>query len=134
VVFDTAAGLVMGSLVEAAHASGRPEAWREPIHAVWTHPILGGPDHPLLARVGRVALSVGTASAALAMRHAGHAWRPVFLLALSGCVMYVFPMHSWPGGPLTFGSMAVAVAWLHLARPRVPPDRWVPGTRKAGLR
>ncbi|MDN4481917.1 hypothetical protein, partial [Demequina muriae] len=108
VVFDTAAGLVVGSLVEAAHASGTPAAWQAPINAVWTHPILGGTNHPLLALIGRMALSIGTASAAVSLYCAGRPWRPVLLLALSGCVMYVFPGHSWPGGPLTFGGIAVA--------------------------
>lgn len=134
VVFDTAAGLVVGSLVEAAHASGRPDAWQAPIHVVWTHPIFGGTNHPLLALLGRVALSVGTVSAAVSLYRAGHSWRPVLLLALAGCVMYVFPGHSWPGGPLTFGSMAVAIAWLRGAQPRMTLDQWIPGTRKTGIR
>ena len=129
VVFDTAAGLVVGSLVEAAHASGRPDAWQAPINAIWTHPILGGTNHPLLALVGRMALFVGTMSAAVSLYHAGRPWRPILLLALSGGVMYVFPGHSWPGGPLTFGTMAVAIAWLHAARPRMTLDQWFPGMR-----
>lgn len=112
VVFDTAAGLVVGSLVQAAHASGAPGAWQAPIETVWTHPILGGVDHPLLAVVGRLALSVATVAAAVALLRAGRPWLPVLLLAISGCVMYVFPGHSWPGGPLTFGAMAVAAGWL----------------------
>lgn len=133
VVFDTAAGLVVGSLVEAANASGRPGAWQAAIHVVWTHPVFGGADHPLLALLGRVALSVGTVSAALSLYRADHPWRPVILLGLSGCVMYVFPGHSWPGGPLTFGSMAVAVAWLLAARPRMTLGQWdIPGMRKPG--
>ena len=128
VVFDTAAGLVVGSLVEAAHASGSPGAWQAPIEAVWTHPILGGTSRPVLALVGRLALSVGTVSAAVSLYRSGRPWMPVILLALSGCVMYVFPGHSWPGGPLTFGAMAVAVAWLQWSAPEVSVDR------KAGLR
>lgn len=128
VVFDTAAGLVMGSLVEAARASGRPGAWQAAINAVWTHPIFGGINHPLLALIGRLALSVGAASAALSLYRTGRAWQPALLLALSGCVMYVFPGHSWPGGPLTFGGMAVAIAWLHWARPRMTLEQWgLPG-------
>ena len=129
VVFDTAAGLVVGSLVEAAHASGRPDAWRAPINAVWTHPILGGTNHPLLALAGRLALFVGTMSAGVSLHHEGRAWRAIGLLALSGSVMHVFPGHSWPGGPLTFGTMAVAIAWLHAARPRMTLDQWLPGMR-----
>jgi hypothetical protein len=34
VAFDTAAGVVTGILVQSAHASGTPEAWRAPIEAV----------------------------------------------------------------------------------------------------
>ena len=45
--FDTAAGVVTRVLVQAAHSSGTPEAWRAAIDAVWTHPLLGG--SPLLA-------------------------------------------------------------------------------------
>lgn len=134
VVFDTAAGLVVGSLVQAAHASGSPEAWQAPIHVVWTHPVFGGANHPLLALIGRIALSVGAVSAAVSLYRAGHSWRPALLLALSGCVMYVFPGHSWPGGPLTFGGIAVAIAWLHGARPRMTLDQWFPDMRKTGLR
>lgn len=119
VVFDTAAGLVVGSLVEAAHASGRPGAWQAPIEAVWTHPIFGGTSRPVLALVGRLALSVATVSAAVSLYRGGRPWQPALALALSGCVMYVFPGHSWPGGPLTFGAMAVAIAWVQWCRPGV---------------
>lgn len=134
VVFDTAAGLVVGSLVEAAHASATPEAWQAPIHVVWAHPVFGGTNRPLLALLGRMALSVGTVSAAVSLYRAGHSWPPVLLLALAGCVMYVFPGHSWPGGPLTFGSMAVAIAWLRGAQPHMTLDQWIPGMRKTEIR
>lgn len=135
VVFDTAAGLVVGSLVEAADASGRPAAWQAAIHVVWTHPIFGGTDHPLLALLGRIALSVGTVSAAASLYRTGRPWQPALLLALSGCVMYMFPGHSWPGGPLTFGGIAVAIAWLHWARPCMTLDQWgLPGMRRNGPR
>lgn len=129
VVFDTAAGLVVGSLVEAAHASGRPGAWQAPIDAVWMHPVFGGTNHPLLALIGRLALSVGAVSGALSLYRAGRAWQPALLLALSGCVMYVFPGHSWPGGPLTFGGMAVAIAWLHLVEQGGLPGMHSNGSR-----
>ncbi|HET6806270.1 MAG TPA: acyltransferase [Frateuria sp.] len=117
VVFDTAAGIVVGSLVQIAHASGTPEAWRMPIEAIWTHPILGGTDTPTLAVAGRLALAVGTIAAAVSLRRAGRPWAPVVLLALSGCVMEVFHSHSWPGGPVTFGGIALAALWLQWARP-----------------
>lgn len=134
VVFDTAAGLVVGSLVQAAHASGAPGVWQAPIESVWTHPILGGTNHPMLAVVGRLALSIATVAAAVALLRAGRPWLPVLLLAISGCVMYVFPGHSWPGGPLTFGTMAVAAAWLQWAD--AAPSHAPTGSRRgvAGIR
>jgi hypothetical protein len=46
--FDTAAGVVTGVLVEAAHRSGVPEAWRAGTDAVWTHHVVGG--SPSMAR------------------------------------------------------------------------------------
>lgn len=116
-VFDTAAGIVIGSLVQIAHASATPGVWRAPIDALWMHPILGGTDSPLLAVVGRLALAVGTIAGAVSLRREGRPWMPVLLLALSGCVMEVFHSHSWPGGPLTFGGIAVAAVWLQLTRP-----------------
>ena len=65
--FDTAAGVVTGMLVKAAHRSGTPDAWRAPIDAVWTHPIMGGsPSVParFLAVLGSIALSIGVVAAA----------------------------------------------------------------------
>lgn len=119
VVFDTAAGLVVGDLVQTAHASAAPGAWQAPINSVWSHPILGGTNRPLVALIGRVSLSVGTVAAAASLSRAGRPSLPVLLLGLSGCVMYVFPTHAWPGGPLTFGAMAVAAGWLQWTRSRV---------------
>jgi surface polysaccharide O-acyltransferase-like enzyme len=124
VVFDTVAGIVVGSLVQIAHASGTPEAWRAPIQALWMHPILGGTDSPILAIVGRLALSVATVAAAVSLKRAGRPWTPVVLLALSGCVMDIFHSHSWPGGPVTFGGIALAAAWLQWVR--TPPTTTVP--------
>jgi hypothetical protein len=124
VVFDTAAGIVVGSLVQIADASATPEAWRTPIQAIWTHPILGGTDSPILAIVGRLTLSVGTIAAAVSLKRAGRPWTPVVLLALSGCVMNIFHSHSWPGGPVTFGGIALAAAWLQWVR--TPPATTVP--------
>ncbi|UGB39537.1 hypothetical protein [Frateuria soli] len=117
VVFDTAAGIVVGSLVQIAQASSTPALWRTPVDAIWMHPILGGTDSPTLAIVGRLALATGTIAGAISLRRAGRPLGPVLLLALSGCVMEVFHNHSWPGGPLTFGGIAVAAVWLQLTRP-----------------
>jgi hypothetical protein len=127
-VFDTAAGVVTGILVKAAHSSGMPDAWQAPIDAVWTHPIVGGSPlgpAPLLAVLGSVALSVGAVCAALTLKRAGSSWGPVVLLALSSFEISIFKTHAWPGGPLTFGGLAVAAGWLLWERDRqgkVPSD------------
>ncbi len=121
--FDTAAGAVTGILVKAARESGNAEAWRAPIEALWEYPIMGGGwrlDHlPSLAETGSVALAIGTIAAALSLRRGGAAWPPALLLAVSGCGIAVFDTHAWPGGPLTFGGIALAAAWLQ----RVPSTR-----------
>ncbi|MBP1475403.1 hypothetical protein J7I44_13905 [Frateuria sp. MAH-13] len=132
IVFDTAAGIVVGSLVEVAHASASPATWRAPVEAIWTHPILGGTDSPILAIAGRVALSIGTLAAALSLWRAGRPWAPALLLALSGCVLNVVHSHSWPGGPLTFGGIALAAAWLQWTR--WPPTATAPSSVAAWRR
>jgi len=113
--FDTAAGLVIGLLVKGALASGHPEAWRSMIDAVWFDPILGGrgfTDAPLLALIGRLSLSVGAVAGAISLKRAGHTWLPVVLLAIASFGINVFKSHSWPGGPLTFGGIALAAGWI----------------------
>ena len=54
VAFDTAAGVVTGILLKAAKASGNPEVWQAPVHAIWEHPIMGGAPGttPILAVAG----------------------------------------------------------------------------------
>jgi len=119
--FDTAAGVVTGILVEAARASDNPDAWRPAIEAVWAHPIVGGSPSaaaPLLAVLGAVGLSLGTVTAAVSLKRAGSSWGPVVLLALAGFGLSVFKTHAWPGGPLTFGGIALAGAWLEWERAR----------------
>ena len=113
--FDTAAGVVTGILLRAAYASGSPDAWRSPIDAVWKDPVMGGsPDMPapVLAVLGAIALSVATVTAAGSCKRAGGSWPPAILLAASGFGISIFKTHAWPGGPLTFGGIAVAAAWL----------------------
>jgi hypothetical protein len=113
--FDTAAGVVTGILVNAAHKSGTPDAWRAPIDAIWTHSIVGGSPlvpAPFLAVLGAVALSVGAVAAGIALKRAGSSWGPVVLLAISSFGISIFKTHAWPGGPLTFGGIAVAAGWL----------------------
>jgi hypothetical protein len=126
VAFDTAAGVVTGILVNAAHTSGAPEVWRAPIDAVWMHPIMGGSPlipAPFLAVLGSFALSVGVVSAAVSLKRAGSSWAPVVLLALSSFGIAIFKTHAWPGGPLTFGGLAVAAAWLQWERGRQTNER-----------
>jgi hypothetical protein len=114
--FDTAAGIVTGVLVQAAHASGMPELWRAPIQAVWAHPVLGGAPGlqapPVLAVLGAIAWPVGAVCAAISLKRRGAAWAPCVLLALSSFGLIVFRTHAWPGGPVTFGGLAVAAAWI----------------------
>jgi hypothetical protein len=127
--FDTAAGVVAGILVKAARESGTPEAWRPAIEALWNYPIMGGgwgiDRVPSLAEIGSVALPLGTIAAALALRRAGHSWPPLLLLAISGFGLDVFDSHSWPGGPLTFGGIALAGGWLQwqASHARAEPGR-----------
>src|SRR5262249_8286879 len=112
--FDTAAGIVTGVLVKAAHATGAPEAWRGPVLEVWPHPIIGGAPGtvPLWAVLGAVAWLLGALGAAVAVRRAGCSWTPVVLLVVSAVGLVAFRTHAWPGGPVTFGSLAAAAAWL----------------------
>lgn len=113
--FDTAAGLVIGLLVKGALASGNPEAWRDMIDALWFDPVLGGKgftDAPLMGLIGRLALSFGAVAGAISLKRAGHGWLPVLLLAVASFGINVFKSHSWPGGPLTFGGMALAAGWI----------------------
>jgi hypothetical protein len=114
--FDTAAGLVIGLLVKGALASGDPETWRGMIDALWFDPILGGrgfTDAPLLGLIGRLSLSFGAVAGAISLRRAGHGRAPVLLLAAAGFGLNIFKAHSWPGGPLTFAGLALAIGWIH---------------------
>jgi len=119
VAFDTAAGIVTGILVKSAHASGAPEAWRAPIDVIWTHPIVGGSSSssaPFLAVLGSIALSVAAVTAAISLKRTGSSWGPLVLLSLSTFGIAIFKTHAWPGGPLTFGGIALAAAWLSWER------------------
>ena len=121
--FDTAAGLVIGLLVKGAIASGAPETWRDMIDAVWFDPVLGGrgfTDAPLFALAGRLSLSIGAVAGAVSLKRAGHSWAPVLLLAIASLGINVFKSHAWPGGPLTFGGMAIAAGWIRWEAVRRP--------------
>jgi hypothetical protein len=112
VAFDTAAGIATGVLVRSAYAGVSPEAWRSSILALWNHAIVGGSSEaaPVLAVMGTLAWLFGTLFAAVVIRRAGHSWRPMAFLVISALGLFVFRTHAWPGGPLTFGSFAVAAA------------------------
>jgi hypothetical protein len=115
VAFDTVAGVAVGILVDSAQASGTPEAWRSAIDALWMHPIMGGMrlnGDPSLAVLGRVSLAVGTVAAAVSLKRSGSSWVPAGLLAISSLGINLFHSHSWPGGPLTFGGIALAAGWM----------------------
>jgi hypothetical protein len=112
VAFDTAAGVITGILVRAAQATSNPEAWRAPIMAVWTHPIVGGAPGttPLLAVVGTFAWFVGGLAAGVALWRARASWSTIGLTAVAALGLLVFKTHAWPGGPITFGALAAAGA------------------------
>jgi hypothetical protein len=112
VAFDTAAGVVTGVLVHSARTTGAPEAWRAPIMAVWDHAVIGGRSDaaPALAVIGTMAWLVGSLSAAVTIRRAGQPWLPTMALIASALGLLVFRTHAWPGGPLTFGALALAAA------------------------
>src|SRR5262245_52481344 len=68
IAFDTAAGVVTGVLVQAAHASAGPDTWQPAIHAIWDHAVVGGSSDgtPALAVIGTMAWLVGSAACAVA--------------------------------------------------------------------
>ena len=112
IAFDTAAGLVTGILVKAANASTAPDTWRAAIETVWFHPLIGGAPAPVFAILGSVALSIGAVAAAVTLKRSGSSLVPCLLLVLASFGLAIFKTHAWPGGPFTFGGMALAAAWL----------------------
>jgi hypothetical protein len=65
---------------------------------------------PALAMIGTMAWLVGSLSASVALRRAGQPWLPTMALIASALGLLVFRTHAWPGGPLTFGALALAAA------------------------
>lgn len=125
IAFDTAAGVVTGVLVNAARASATPENWRPAIDLIWGHPIVGGsssgPSPPLLAVLGAIAWAIGAIAAAISLKRAGASLWPCLLLVVSGFGITIFRTHAWPGGPATFGGLALAAAWILWERRRAAP-------------
>ena len=122
IAFDSVAGVATGILLQAAHASGSSEAWRAPVTTIWAHPIVGGgatPDSapPLLAVAGSLAWGIGSLAAAYTLRRAGSSWIPVGLLVISSMSFAVFKTHAPPGGPIAFGALAAAAAWVRWKSP-----------------
>ena len=122
IAFDSVAGVATGILLQAAHASGSPETWRAPVTTIWAHPIVGGgatPDSapPLLAVAGSLAWGIGSLAAAYTLRRAGSSWIPVGLLVISSMSFAVFKTHAPPGGPIAFGALAAAAAWVRWKSP-----------------
>jgi len=132
--FDTVAGIVTGVLLQAAHETDTPEAWRGPVMAIWEHPILGGSRNmaPLLAVVGALAWLVGCGAAAVPVRRAGSSWAPVVFLIVSALGLTVFRTHAWPGGPVSFGALGVAAAWLCWESVSQPKGRVDDAAERAG--
>jgi hypothetical protein len=91
-----------------------PDAWRGAVLAVWNHPVVGGGSDgaPALALLGTIAWLLGSLAAAVAVRRAGHSWLPIVYLVVSALGLFVFRTHAWPGGPVTFGALAMAAASL----------------------
>jgi hypothetical protein len=116
--FDTAAGVVTAVVVEAGRATSTPEPSRGPVMEVWTDPMIGGVPGtvPLFPALGTLAWLVGALAAAVVIRRAGCSWTPAVLLVVSSLGLVVFKTHAWPGGPVTFGSLAAAAAWLQWER------------------
>jgi hypothetical protein len=77
----------------------------------------------VLAVVGSLAWLVGTLAATVAVRRAGSSWVPVVLLVASALGLTVFRTHAWPGGPITFGTLGAAGAWLQWERARQAKKR-----------
>ena len=86
--------------------------------AVWNHPIVGAGaspgSAPLLAVTGTFAWLIACLAAGFTLRRAGSSWPPVLLLAISAVAFGVFRTHAAPGGPIAFGALAAAAAWIRV--------------------
>jgi hypothetical protein len=121
--WDSVAGVATGILIKAAQNSADPAALQRAVDLIWTHPIVGGAPAPLFAVMGSIALSIGCVATAVVLKRSGSSWGPVVLLAVSSFGLSIFRTHAWPGGPLTFGGIAIASAWVLWERTRKPALR-----------
>jgi hypothetical protein len=69
-------------------------------------------ERPALAVIGTTAWLIGSLSAGAAVRRAGDSWLPVVFLMISALGLFLFRTHAWPGGPLSFGALALAAAGI----------------------
>jgi hypothetical protein len=105
--FDTFAGLATGTVIQSAGAIGAAEQ-AVTVHAVkglFTHPING-----LLFVLGTGAWTVGAVAVAFTLWKTGAPRGPAILIAVAGPLLFLD--HPPPFGPITFGAVAVALAWL----------------------
>jgi hypothetical protein len=120
-VFDSLAGLAVGSLVQ--HASTLPAAEQATlapaIQWLFGHPILGGLG--VLAVVATTAWLVACIASAMALRRCGLSAPGQLALVLGGILLT--PTHAPPFGPLAFGifAAATAIATRASARQRSSP-------------
>jgi pimeloyl-ACP methyl ester carboxylesterase len=59
-----------------------------------------------------VAWSLGTTAAAWVVWRRRDSLVAAILLVVSGLGLSIFKTHAWPGGPVSFGALALAAAWL----------------------
>jgi hypothetical protein len=57
-------------------------------------------------------MGIGSLAAVYTLRGAGSSWIPVGLLVISSVSFAVFKTHAPPGGPIAFGTLAAAAAWI----------------------
>ena len=108
-VFDSLAGLAVGSLVQHAATLGpADQAVVVPnIQWLFRHPIIGGIG--LIAIAATTAWLVACLAGAIALRHLGLPTSAQACLALSGVLLT--PTHAAPFGPLAFTLFALAT-WI----------------------
>ena len=110
--FDTFAGLATGTIVRSVRDLGAAEQARTllAVKNLFTGPINGA-----LFMVGTTAWMIGAGAVACTLWKAGASRVPVVLIAIAALLLFLD--HPAPFGPVTFGAVAVALAWLAVAGP-----------------